>query len=387
MFQVQSNSLEGLKPIGVVHPESLLNKRVLVRCDFNVPLSSEGKILNTLRIDKSCKTIHFLKNSKAKVVLISHIGRKKGETLLPVFQYLKKKIKLNFVEDIYKAQESIEKMKGGEVLLIENIRNWGEEEENDPQFVKLLSSFGDIFVNEAFSASHREHASITGIPPYLPTYIGFHFKEEVENLSKIFAPEHPFFVLVGGEKFETKLKMVECLEKEADTVFVGGALANDIFHAKGFEVGRSKTSKLGIEFIKNLLKSKKIFVPKDVKVLDDKGIERMRVSPDIKKGDRIVDGGPKTFSEVKKKIKESNFILWNGPFGLYEKGYSYLTKKVAKTIAKSDAFSIVGGGDTLIEISCCQKPSSYNFVSLAGGAMLQFISHKTLPGIEIIKQQ
>lgn len=388
MFQNPSQKIKNLGTAECIHPESLKNKRVLMRCDFNVSIDSKGKIKDSIRIEKSFRTINYLKNSGAKIILISHIGRSSDKTLEPVYKYLSKKYKVKFIKDLfsYEAKRESENVFDKEIILFENLRQWSGEVNNDIRFAKKLSEFGDIFVNEAFSVSHREHASIVGIPKYLKSYIGFHFQEEVLNLSKIFNPEHPFLVLIGGAKFETKLKLIESLENNADEIFVGGALANDIFRSQNYQMGQSIVSSLEKEQINRLLISGKIFPPKDVLVLNKYKITQKKLPNKILNTDKIVDAGPKTFKILKKKIKESKIIVWNGPFGWYEEGFNYLTKKVAKEISKSKAFTIVGGGDTLTEIICCRRLNDYDFISTAGGAMLEFISKQTLPGIDAIEE-
>lgn len=387
MFRVLPNCLKGLKPIGLVHPESLFGKKVLVRCDFNIPLK-KGKPLNTLRIDRASKTICYLKNSGAKVILVSHIGRDSNKTLRPLSKILYDKYGVDFFDrvDFNSIKRKVEHMKAGEIVLLENIRAFKGETKNDKKFGDDLAGLAEIFVNEAFSVSHREHASIMRPPETLESYIGYQFEKEMEGLSKVFEPKHPFLVLVGGAKFDTKIKLIKALKEKADSIFIGGALSNDIYRALGFEMGDSQVSKLSIKEIKEMINSPKFLWPKDVLV---KGgmFEKTKSPKHLKKEDRIVDAGEETFKVLRKKIKESKMIIWNGPFGLYEEGYSYLTKKVAKEIAKSKAVSIVGGGDTLTEITCCQNIKDYDFVSLAGGAMLEFISQKTLPGIEAIREQ
>lgn len=387
MFQKLHKSLDGLKPIELVHPESLKGKKVIVRCDFNVPIKN-GKILSTLRIEKTYRTINYLKNSGAKIILISHIGRDKEDSLKPVLSFLNKKYEVNFIEDLYTyaCNNVLSSIKEGEIVLIENIRKWNGEKNKDPQFIKLLSSFADIYVNEAFPVSHRDHSSITGIPIYLPGHIGFQFKDEIENLSKVFEPEHPFLVMIGGAKFKTKIPLIETLIDKADNIFIGGALSNDIYRVKGYKVGKSTVSDSNLETIKKIASSNKIFTPIDIKTVNKFGFTSNKSPQKIKENDKVVDGGPKTFKFLKQKIKESKFIIWNGPFGLYEEGFNYLSKKIEKEIAKSEAFTIVGGGDTLIEIEKSGNEKDFSFVSMGGGAMLDFISDGTLVGIEVLKK-
>jgi len=387
MFQILSNNLKNLKLISLVQPESLKGKRVLVRCDFNVPINSKKEIDDFSKIDRSLKTINYLKNSGAKVVLVSHIGREESDSLVPVFEYLKTKYDVSFIDDIYseEGKEKIESLYEGGIILIENLRKWKGEKENDVDFVKLLASFGDIFVNEAFSASHRDHASITGVPLYLRSYVGFQFADEVENISKVFEPEHPFLVLMGGAKFETKIPVIEALLDKADFIFVGGALSNDILKANNYEVGQSKVNDMDKKYAKSIFDNKKVSIVEDVKVKSFLFAKNKSLQ-NVTQEDKIIDGGTETANILSKKIKEAKFIVWNGPFGTFEQGNSFLSKKVVEAIIESDAYSIVGGGDTVSEIKKLNKENSFSFLSLAGGAMLEFIAKGTLVGIEAINK-
>ncbi len=374
-----------MKCIHEVSPEFLKGKRVLVRTDFNVPVSSSGKVLETARIDFCIKTITYLKNSGARVILISHIGREKDETLLPVFNYLKTKFSLDFISDwneVLIAQKA-EQMEEGTVIMLENLRQQSGETNNEHTFATFLASLGEIYVNDAFSASHREHASIVTLPTLLKSYCGCQFKKEFESLSKVFTPEHPFVVLMGGAKFETKIPVIESLLSIADTIFVGGALANDILKANGYEIGESKVNDMGKVYAEKTFKNKKVILVEDVRVKSFLFNKNKNLT-DIKNTDKIIDGGIKTANLLADKIKDAKFIVWNGPFGTFEQGNSFLSKKVIEAIAQSNAYSIVGGGDTVAEVKKLGKEDVFDFMSLSGGAMLEFIAKKTLPGIEVL---
>jgi 3-phosphoglycerate kinase len=374
-----------MKSIHEVSPEILKGKRVLVRTDFNVPVSSSGKVLETARIDFCLKTIIYLKNSGARVILISHIGREEDATLLPVFNYLKTKFDLEFVPtwNVTAIEEKIKNMSEGSIVLLENLRQQSGEVQNTYEFATMLASFGDMYVNDAFSVSHREHASIVTLPSLLRSYCGCQFKKEFETLSKVFTPHHPFVVLMGGSKFETKIPVIESLLSVADTVFVGGALANDLLKANGYEVGRSKVNDMDKEYAKRIFENEKVILVNDVRVeafLFNKNKSLDKISDT----DKIIDGGSNTADILDKKIKEAKFIVWNGPFGTFEQGNSFLSKKVIDAIIKSNAYSIVGGGDTVAEVRKLGKESVFDFMSLSGGAMLEFIAKKSLPGIEAL---
>lgn len=374
-----------IKSIHEVSPEFLKGKRVLVRVDFNVPVTSSGAVLDSSRIDASLKTITYLRNSGAKIILISHIGRKPEETLLPVFKYLKTKINLTFIPDWNEVRiaGNVDVMKNGDIILFQNLRAKEEEVENKYSFVEFLASLGDMYVNDAFSASHREHASIVGVPKILKSYCGCQFKNEIDIISKVFTPEHPFVVLMGGAKFETKIPVIESLLDKADSIFVGGALANDILKANGYEVGQSKVNDMDKTYAEHIFNTKQVILVEDVRVqsfLFNKNKELKELTTE----DKIIDGGAETANILAQKIKDAKFIVWNGPFGTFEQGNSFLSKKVIEAIANSDAYSIVGGGDTVAEIKKLGKEKVFDFVSLAGGAMLEFIAKGSLVGVDVL---
>ena len=375
-----------MKSIHEVSPEMLCGKRVIIRTDFNVPLSNSGKILETARIDFCLKTIAYLKNSGAKVIIISHIGREKTATLKPVHAYLNKKISLDFVSDWNEVAiaAKVQNLKEGDVLLLENLRQRDEETQNIFSFVEFLGSIADIYVNDAFSASHREHASIVGLPKVLKSYVGCQFKKEFEELSKIFNPDHPFVVLMGGAKFETKIPVIESLLNLTDTVFVGGALANDLLKANGFEVGKSLVSDMDTQYAQHVFQNEKVIVVNDVRI-ESFPFNKNKNIKEVGQSDKIIDGGEKTAEIIAEKIKQAKFVVWNGPFGTFEQGNSFLSKKVIKAIEDSDAYSIIGGGDTVAEVKKLGKENVFDFMSLSGGAMLEFVAKKTLPGIEALK--
>ncbi len=375
-----------MKSIHEVSPEFLKGKRVILRVDFNVPVSSSGGILDSSRIDFVMKTISYLKNSGAKIILISHIGKDGSLSLKPIYEYLKSKINVSFMPDWHEVSiaEKVGDLKDGEIILLENLRKKEEEMENNFMFSHFLASLGDIYVNEAFSVSHRKHASIVGIPSILKSYCGCQFKSEFDSISKVFTPENPFVVLMGGSKFETKIPVIESLLTKAETIFVGGALANDILKANGYEVGQSKVSNMDSEYAKNIFNNKRVILVEDVKVKSFLFVKNKTLR-EITAEDKIIDGGSETANILAQKIKEAKLIVWNGPFGTFEQGNSFLSKKVIDAITESKAYSIVGGGDTVAEIKKLNKFKSFSFVSLSGGAMLEFIAKGTLPGIEALE--
>ncbi|MDD5050307.1 MAG: phosphoglycerate kinase [Candidatus Pacebacteria bacterium] len=371
-----------MKPIK--DAEKLKGKRVLVRCDFNVPVSGKT-ITDDYRIQRTLPLLSYLQKEGAKTTLVSHIESEE-KTLMPVFAYLKKTFSMSFVHDIYdqSTKEIYGNLPEGDFLMLENVRRYEGEMSNDEKFANDLSKFGEIYVNEAFSASHRAHASIVGVPKYIPGFAGLLFDEEVKNLSKAFNPPHPFLFILAGAKFSTKLPLVEKFLKLADTVFIGGALANDLFKAEGYETGKSLVSEEKIDF-SSILKNPKLILPEDVTV-ENAGKISVETPDVVSKEDKMTDAGPKTDEVLEKKIKEAKFILWNGPLGQYEKGFKEPTFVLAKAIAESGVEAIVGGGDTLATIRELNLFEKFSFVSTGGGAMLEFLANETLPGIEALKK-
>lgn len=362
----------------------LRGKRVLVRVDFNVPILN-GFITDDFRIQKTIPLIEYLIDSGAKIILISHFEGE-GGTLKPVSDYLSKKFKIIFIDNYFPQTEvSVnEALNNNQIVLFENLRKYSEEKENNTQFAIHLSSYADIYVNEAFASSHRNHASIVGIPKYLPHYSGFVLEEEYKQLSKAFKPQRPFLFILGGAKFETKLPLVEKFLNIADTIFIGGALANDFFKANGFETGKSLLSQTNVDIAS--LDMDKIVLPTDVIVKKGETIE-VKQSQGMLSDDFAIDVGPESVKKLCDLINESAFVLWNGPLGNYEMGFKDATSDVAKAIADSNAISIVGGGDTIASIADLHREKDFTFISTGGGAMLDFLAQGTLPGFEALNDK
>ncbi len=335
--------------------KNLKGVKVLLRLDLNVP--------NDFRIRKVLPTLKYLYQKGAKTIIISHIDK----TLEPVAEYFNKFFKVTFVKNYRNILTELERINDGEMILLENIRNWQEEKNNDSKFAKELASLADIYINDAFSVCHREHASIVGIPKYLPSYAGFQLEEEVKHLSECFNPPRPFLFILGGAKFNTKLPLIKKFLNIADFVFVGGALANNFLKEKGMDIGASRVSVEDFN-LKEYLNNPKLILPIDFE----------------RKNNSIVDAGQKTVEELKKYVEKSKFVLWNGPLGEYENGFKKPTLELAEIIAESDAQSIVGGGDTLATISELGLEDKFSFVSTGGGAMIQYLANGTLPGIEAL---
>ena len=366
--------------------ENLEGKRVLLRVDWNVPLS-DGVVVDDYRIEKSMKTIEYLGHQGAKMIIISHIESKEGNTLVPVFNHLKDRFPIHFCEEVTgpSVVEAVEKLEDGGMLLLENLRSHPGEKENSEDFARDLASFGDIYVNEAFSVSHRSDASIVGVPKFLESFGGLQFASEIENLSKAFSPKNPFLFILAGAKFDTKMPLLEKFLNIADKVFVGGALANNFFKEMNLEIGRSLVSE-GNFHLNEKMATNKIIIPSDVLV---KRGNNSHIVPlgGVQSEDIIVDVGPNTLLELEDVIRDSSTILWNGPLGNFEKGYRKYTLDLASFLAESGKEVIVGGGDTLAAIKELGLEAKFTFVSTAGGAMLDFLSAGTLPGIEAISNQ
>jgi len=358
--------------------------RVLVRFDYNVPVQ-KGAIVNDFRIKKSRPTLDMLIKAGARVIAVSHIDNEEGSTLRPVFEYLSQFYKVTFVSSVDEAIRESEEIGNGEILLVENLRKDNGEKENSDEFVRKLSKLGDIYVNDAFSSAHRRHASIVGVPKFLPAYAGILFEEEVRILERALSPEHPFLFILAGAKFETKLPLIEKYLNLADNLFIAGAIANDFFKCKGYEVGVSKVSGEKCN-LSDALWNEKIILPIDVVVYKD-GKSKIKKPDEVLPEELIVDAGPETIKSLEGVINDSKIIVWNGPLGNYEMGFGEGTKLLAKKIAESQAFSIIGGGDTTAVLSDMISSGKFGFVSTGGGATIEFLEKGTLPGVEVLKSK
>ncbi len=369
----------------ITNVKNLKGKRVLLRLSLNVPVHNRG-ITNDFRIERSLPTLRFLQKAGAKTLVISHsdYDEPKKPALLTVARHLNSFVPTGFLplDGGLPARDFVQNMKEGSVFVLDNIRNLKGEVENTSSFAKELASYGDIFVNEDFAVSHRKHASIVGIPKYIPSFFGSLFAEEVTQLSRAFKPKHPFVAVLGGAKFSTKVPLVKRFLQTADRVFVSGALANTFFHELGYETGKSLVDNDSIN-LKPFLKNKKITLPSDVTV---KGPKKTVVkSPvEVEKGENMLDVGPESVQEMSDAVSEAKLVVWNGPLGNFEKGFSKQTEKFARAVAASDAHSIVGGGDTIAAIQKLGIMDQFDFVSTGGGAMLEFLEQESLPGIEAI---
>lgn len=381
----------------------LNNKRVVARFDFNVPLNDKGEITDTTRVDKALPTIKYiLENGAKSLVLMSHLGRPKGEpkpefSLEPVATYLAEKLGQDVVltescKD--KGIKTLLDLPKTKVVLLQNLRFHKEETENDPEFAKILSSYGEIYVNDAFGAAHRKHASTYGINAYFSRRAcgGFLMKAEVEALQKVVdKPAHPFIAIVGGAKVSDKIKIIEALLTEVDGLLIGGAMAYPFLKAQGHEVGTSLCSDEDVKLAKKILSQKtasKIILPCDhVVSAEFGGTPESNDDVNIPEGKMGLDIGPKTQAVYGEKLSTAKTVLWNGPMGLFEnENYAKGTFHIAKVLSElNDAFTLVGGGDSVSAVNKSGLASKMSHVSTGGGASLEFIENGSLPGVQALK--
>lgn len=365
-------------------PSDWLNgKRVLVRAGLNVPIEN-GHITNRYRLEQALTTILYLKERGARVIVISHIGRE-GETLAPVAKALCETCPVSFIPEIIgsHAQAAIDAMQPGDVVMLENLRRHPGEEGNDESFSRALASYADIFVQDAFETAHRAHASVVGVPQYLDSYAGLLFADEVRNLESALKPPAHSLCIMGGAKFETKEPLIEKFLTLYEYVYIGGALANDVFKARGYEVGRSRVSESTPP--QSVMMNPRMLVPVDVTAQDSKRGVRITTPEAVRVDEKIVDIGPASLKALLPHIQAASFILWNGPMGLYEEGFNVWTEEMARAIAVSTARAIVGGGDTVAAITALGLENEFAFISTGGGAMLEYLQLGTLPAIDALK--
>jgi len=361
----------------------LRGKRVIVRASLNVPVAS-GVVSNAYRLQRALPTLRYLHEQGAKTIIVGHIGRKPEETLKPIHAELEKHLPVQWGGTIAtdRFKEHLAVLPEGYFLLAENLRQDEREKGNDPEWAKEVADLADIYINDAFPNCHREHMSMVGLPKYLPAYAGLNLIEEIGHLQKVMKPERPSLFMIGGAKFDTKMPLVEKYLDDYDHLFVSGALMNDIFKAKGYEVGTSLVSDVdlsGVEFITN----KKLLLPIDVVVEGSNG--KRTVKPDkVAPDESIMDAGPETVSMLKNYINQAKTILWNGPFGNFEAGFSDSTLETVKLLADSDAMSVVGGGDTVAAIEKLGLNDKLGFVSTGGGAMLTLLEYGTTPALDAL---
>lgn len=383
--------------------QNITGKKVVVRADLNVP--TEGStITDNSRIERFAPTAKLLSDKGAKVIIITHFGRPKGQRL-PEFstEILVKNLSnaigkpVEFVDDTIgsKVEEKISQMKDGDIILLENVRFYKEEEANDAEFSKKLSNLGEIYVNDAFSTSHRAHASTEGITKYLPSYAGLLMEEEVDALTKALEnPAHPAIAIVGGSKVSTKLAVLENITKKVDAIVIGGAMANTFLLAQGYNIGASMAEEdmkdTALRIIEEAKKNGcEIVLPIDVCVAKEfkANAENKFVGIDDVDGDwKIFDVGPETSKMLDAKFENAKTVLWNGPLGVFEltpfdRGTNELAKTVAKLTREGKLTSVAGGGDTVSALNNAGVANDFSYISTAGGAFLEWLEGKTLPAI------
>lgn len=383
--------------------KDLKGKTVLLRVDFNVPLKEDGDVQDDTRMTEALPTIEHLQKAGAKTVIISHLGRPGGEVkeelrLTKVAKHLEKLIKkpIKKLDDILgkEVEEEVKKMKDGEIAMLENIRFRKEEKACDEKFTKQLSELGDIFVNDAFGAAHREHASTAGLARHLPAYGGLLMEREVAALSPILEeePVRPLTMIFGGAKIDTKIGVIKNFLEKADYFLIGGALANTFLAAAGYNVGKSLYEEDKVEVAREIMlecekNRERFIIPHDVVVADE--ISEKAETADLPIEDvmdemKILDIGKWTAEKYANIITDSGTVIWNGPLGLCEyEPFQNGTKQVAKALAKHNCTSILGGGDTADALKRLTIPAAaFTHISTGGGACLEFLSGKKLPGLK-----
>jgi len=383
---------------------NIKGKKVLVRVDFNAPLSEGGEVTDDFRINKAIPTLEYLRSNGAKVIVITHLGRPKGKELQYSIRPIARKLwelmggRIKFVNDtVGKAVEKeVSQMEEGDIIVLENLRFYKEEKENNEEFSKQLARLGDIFVQDGFGVCHRAHSSIVGVPKYIPSYPGLLLEEEIRVLSNVLvSPDRPLVSIIGGSKVSTKTRVIERLLDKSDYLLLGGKIANSLLVAKGQCIKDllSEDEEDLMEVVKGIdLTSQKLHLPIDgMMALNTFEEEYSRVGAvgTVRREEGIFDIGPETIQKYRAILGEAKTIIWNGPLGFFEKKpFDKGTVEIAKMIAdiNSQVFSVVGGGETVELIQQMGIINKFDFVSTGGGAMLDFMAGKDLPGIVALEE-
>ena len=381
----------------------LKEKRVLARCDFNVPMDQNQNITDNRRIVSALPTIKYLLEQNCKLVLCSHLGRPKGEfkpeySLKPVAKELSKLLgkEVIMANDVVgeDAKSKAKNLKNGEILLLENLRFHREETDNDPEFAKELASFGEVFVNDAFGTAHRAHASTEGVAHYLPAVSGFLIEKELKFLGNaVNNPERPFVAILGGAKVSDKIGVIDSLLEKVDTLMIGGGMAYTFFKAQGYEVGNSICEMDKLDLAKEAMekaeqKGVKLMLPVDTKVgkefkpdTESKIVSYTEIPADWEG----FDIGPETIKMFEDELRKAKTVVWNGPLGLFEfDQFAIGTNAIAKVLSEIDATTIIGGGDSAAAVKKAGLEDKMTHISTGGGASLEFLEGKKLPGIEAL---
>ena len=386
------------------HDLILKGKKVIVRVDLNVPMK-DGVITEASRIIKILPTLKLLIEKEAKIIILSHIGRPKGKvvngmSLEPISKKLSDLLNAEVLFNKNKIDEKtlieINKIPNGSIMMMENIRFYEEEEKNEDSFSKRIASLGDIYINDAFSCSHRAHSSIEGITKYIQSYCGLQFIEEINALKRITSKiKRPVTCIIGGSKISTKIKIISNLIKDFDNIVIVGGMGNAMLKNTGVNIGKSVCDDGYKDLVEEILKKSKahnckIYYPLDVVVSKTlNGVGNIKEIDEVNDDEMILDIGPKTITSIKDIIDETNTVLWNGPAGYFENpNFANGTKKILEIIAKKRAkdkiYAVAGGGETVAVINKFKKLESFNFVSTAGGAFLEYLEGKKLPGISAL---
>ncbi|MGE5494352.1 MAG: phosphoglycerate kinase [Burkholderiales bacterium] len=384
----------------------LAGKKVLVRVDFNVPLNDKKEITDDTRIVAALPTIQYLRDQSSKIILCSHLGRPDGVfnpkySLAPVAAKLEKLMgcKITFANDVIgeSAQAAVQNVREGEIVLLENLRFHKEETANDPGFAKKLASFADIYVNDAFGAAHRAHASTAGVADYIPAVAGFLIEKELKALGgALDNPTRPFLAILGGAKVSDKIGVIENLITKVDWIILGGGMAYTFLKAKGMEVGTSLVDEARIELAAGLLKKAEtkgveIFLPVDSIIADKfdaKANTQVVPSDEITPGWMGLDIGPSSRMLFADKVRKAKTVIWNGPMGVFEmEPFSEGTKSIAKAMAETEAMTIIGGGDSAAAVKIFGYAQNIDHISTGGGASLEFLEGKELPGISVLQNK
>jgi phosphoglycerate kinase len=372
-----------METLPYLKPQNLkVGQRVLLRLDLNVPIKN-GKVGDTFRIEQALRTLQTLQKKKVKTIVLSHLGDAQ-ESLGHVVAVLAKKIKnISFVPYVIgdRALHAVDSMKNGDILVLENLRSQPGEEDNAPSFARGLARFGDIFIQDGFAVAHRRHASIVGLPTFLPSVLGPEFQLEIKGLEQALEPKRPSVLILGGAKFSTKLPILKKYMKTTDIIILGGAIAHNVLKARGVDVGMSLVD-TSVPVPTTITKADNIIVPLDALTESGEVVDIRHVGM----RDKIVDIGPATVALIAEKIKNAKTVVMNGPLGLYEEGNVGGTKAVLKHLALVKGETVVGGGDTVALARQLKLDKKIDFISTGGGAMLDYLTNGTLPGIEAVKK-
>jgi phosphoglycerate kinase len=378
-------------------------RRALVRVDFNVPMA-DGKITDDTRMKAALPTIEYLRGAGAKVILMSHLGRPKGQpnemySLQPVADHLQAllpQVNVRFVEDCMgdQAEAAVRAMNPGDVLVLENTRFYAQEEKNEASFAQALSKLGDVFVNDAFGTAHRAHASTAGVAVFLPAVAGFLMEKEIDVMgTALSAPDRPFVAIIGGAKVSDKITVLENLMSKVNTLLIGGGMANTFLAGEGLELGKSLVETAAVETAQRLIHAAKergvnLLLPTDVVVAEAFAADAPHQVREVQHIDRegmALDIGPQTVARYEEVIHAAKTVIWNGPMGVFEMpAFAKGTLSVAKAMAEVEGITIVGGGDSVAAVEQSGLAERMTHVSTGGGASLEFLEGKSLPGVAVL---